>query len=165
MRGYWILLLAAIALLAGCGKAEVAGAGEDAGKAYKPLVKQFGQAVMRGDWQAAYAMTTPEFQAKTSQAQMQADYGKLVAEIQKEEPNYKPNMVDAHRGDLPKDEQEAAQWGISPVPPKSTWKAWACAEIGEGQGGEMDRGIDAWMLVTEQGGQTKLSHVEFMFPD
>lgn len=165
MRGCWILALAVIALLVGCGRAEVAEAGEDSGQAYDPMVKQFGEAVLRGDWATAYGMTTPEFQATKSQSQLQQEYDALVAEIVKDDPSYKPNMVEAGHGELPSNEQEAVKYGIHPVPPKSSWKAWAYAAIGEGDANGLDRGIDAWVLVTEQGGQAKFSHVEFQFGD
>lgn len=131
---------------------------------YDPYVRSFGEAVLNEDWQAAYAMTTPAFQADYSMQQMQESYQELVSGIREHEPDYKPNRVRVDRGSLPSSEDEAKKYGVRTVPPQSTWRSWSCASIGHGDE-YMECGVDAWMLVVEESGSPRIAHVEFMFGD
>ena len=73
-------------------------------------------------------------------------------------------MVKVDRGPLPNDEAEARKYGVRTVPAPSTWRLWGCASVGQGDE-YMEQGVDAWVLVVEDGGATKIAHVEFMFGD
>jgi len=134
--------------------------------AYDSMVKQFGESVMKGDWSAAYAMTTPEFQKTTSQADMQKQYEDVVNQIKQAEPDFKPNMVQVEHGELPSDEKDASEtYHFKTIPPKSTWKGWMFSEIGVGDKDGMDHGLEAGVFVVELDGQPKLAHVEFELQD
>ena len=163
--------LAVLALCFGAG-CSFEGAGGDAAMAetvdtsYDGLAKQFAQSVQRGDWAAAYAMTTPEFQATTTQAGLQKEYDDLIAEIRKDEPAFTPNMIEIDRGDLPSDEKEAKEtYEFKSIPPKSEWKAWLSASMGTGDKDGFERGVEAWLFVVSHNGENKFAHVEFAYLD
>ncbi len=141
--------------------------GDSTDHTYDAIAKQFGQSVLKGDWASAYAMTTPEFQATTSQADLQKEYDDLIAEIKQSDPTFKPNYVEIDHGDLPIDEKEAKDtYGFKTMPPKSQWRAWLFSLIGEGNEKDgMDRGVEARLFVVDQNGQGKFAHVEFGFQD
>lgn len=160
-----------VCLLAGCSSDLNGDPNEGSGDgsistAYDSIAKDFGNDVMKGDWTSAYALTTSEFQATTSQAEMQKQYDDLVADIVKDDANYKPTMVEVDHGSLPSDEKEAKEiYNLKTMPPKDSWKAWLFSIIGEGDSDGIERGVEAQVLVVEVNGQNKLAHVEFAYPD
>ena len=130
------------------------------------IAKQFGQHVMKGDWASAYAMTTPAYQATTTQAAMQKEYDDKYAVMVQQDPTYKPNWIDVDHGSLPTDEKEAREdFHFKTVPPKSEWLAWVFCEIGEGDAQAMEQGLTAELFVVNDNGQPKIAHVEFDFGD
>ncbi|MEA2552259.1 MAG: hypothetical protein QOJ65_435 [Fimbriimonadaceae bacterium] len=165
----WLFALVGIAATCASCMPQIAGGDnghEERITTYDPAVRKFGEAVMKGDWPTAYAMTTPAFQATTSQVQLQAEYDKLIADIVKDDPTFKPNTVQVEQGGLPSSEAEAKDtYDFKTMPPKSQWKAWMFAEIGEAVQGTMERGLEARVLVIEEQCQPKFAHVEFGYQD
>jgi hypothetical protein len=156
------------ALAAGCGSGAASDAEErsDERAAHEALARQFGEHVLRGDWAAAYAMTTGQFRGAVPQSQMRADYENLLREIRSDDPAFQPNRVEADSGTLPSDEAEAKDtYGIRLVPPRASWRAWMSAGIGFGNDQGIERGIDAWLLIVDDLGQLKIAHVDFEFMD
>jgi hypothetical protein len=133
---------------------------------YEAVGQQFGEHVLKGDWAAAYAMTTGAFQGAVSQARLKAAYDELLRQIRADDPMFRPNRVETDFGSLPEDEAEARTlYDIAVVPPKSTWKAWIATGIGFGDEQGIERGIDAWMLIVDVAGELKIAHVNFEFMD
>jgi hypothetical protein len=161
------VLLLLMALLAGCGDDKSASvAAVDPKAAEKAVAKAFGNAMLSNDWSTAYAMTTPEFQKAVPRLDMQNQYVGLVSKIFEDDPKYTPNLVEVDEGALPASLEEAtSKYHIQNPPPKETWKAWMAASIGQGKKAGIDRGVDAWMLIVEVGGELKIAHVNFEFMD
>lgn len=159
-----LLLLCAVAS-AGCGGD--AGEAEGSERAeYEAIARQFGEHVLKGDWAAAYAMTTSQFRGAVPQARLKADYDDLLRQIRQDDPGFQPNRVEADFGTLPTDEAEAKDtYDILMVPPKATWRAWMASGIGFGDEQTILRGIDAWLLIVDDLGQLKIAHVDFEFMD
>jgi hypothetical protein len=153
-------------VLAGCtGSGGVSSSNER--PEYETLARQFGRHVVTGNWGAAYALTTAEFQQAVSQEQLMASYDELMRQIREDEPTFLPNTVDPGYGVLPSNEEEAREiYDLVIVPPRDTWKAWLGVDIGSSSDGStVDRGVDAWLLIVEQAGQLKIGHVNFEFID
>ena len=129
------------------------------------VAKEFGNDVLKGDWGAAYSLTAPEFQATTSQADLQKQFDDVEAEFVKDDPNFKPSTVQVDHGSLPSNEDEAQRlyhWKV--VPPKDTWRAWSFVLIGVGSADEFASGPEAQVLIVDVNGQDRLGHVEFVRP-
>jgi hypothetical protein len=161
-----LLAVCAGAVLACDAGSSRAGGEEEERPEYRDLTQRFGEAVLRGDWAAAYAMTTATFHGAVGQAQLQAQYENLLREIREDEPGFQPNRVIADFGVLPSNETEAKEtYDILMVPPQATWKAWTAAGIGFGDDQGIVQGIDARLLIVDDGGQLKIGWVRFEFMD
>ncbi|MGH7467862.1 MAG: hypothetical protein ACRENP_07710 [Longimicrobiales bacterium] len=132
-----------ILALAGCtGSGDAASSGER--PEYEALARQFGRHVVTGDWAAAYALTTSEFQQAVPREQLRASYDDLVRQMREDEPAFQANTVQPDYGVLPADETEAREsYDLVVVPPRNTWKAWMGVQIGSGTGTTVDRGVNA----------------------
>jgi hypothetical protein len=133
---------------------------------YEAVARQFGEHVLKGDWAAAFAMTTSQFRGAMPQARLKEAYEDLLRQIRQDDPTFEPNRVETSFGTLPVDEAEARQtYGIVLVPPKASWRAWLSSGIGFGGVQGIERGIDAWLLIVDDLGQLKIAHVGFEFMD
>ena len=143
-----------------------AGAADESDAKHDPAVeavaKAFGEAAMHGDWAKAYSLTTLAFQASVSQSALQGQYDDLINQIKEGDPNFKPDTVEVDHGDLPSDEREMREtYNVTAAPAKRQWKAWVFSLIGKRDQGEMYAGVDAMLLIVDQGGQNKIAHAAF----
>ncbi len=163
-------LVATLGAILGCQptvqEGGVAGSGIEAD--CRAIAKRFGESVLSGDWAAAHAMTSPSFRARVSKEQMEAGYAELMAMIREDDPQFLPNAVDTDMGELPDDEADASHnYEILNPPPKETWRGWTFAEVGFKAPGEdtIERGIDALLLIVEEGNQFTIAWVDWEFMD
>lgn len=132
----------------------------------REVASQFGDAVLAGNWDAAADLVAAPYRAKLSKVALKAQYDKLVSQIKFTDPEFKADGVEVGAGDLPTSVDDArGPYKIDPVPDRSKWLAWVRASIGDKQGDTVEQGVDAWILVIDDGGQPRIGHVNFEFLD
>lgn len=160
--------VACLLMSLGCKSRGSAEGGESSTNA-KEVGQRFGDFVMKGDWNGAYALTSPDFQSKTTASALQSQYDQLIAEIRKDDPKFAPNFVDVYEGSLPETDAEAKEdYSLSTVPPKADWRGALAVAIGWADNEEprtIERGVDSNVFVVDTSSGLKIASVEFDFMD
>lgn len=159
-------VLAALALLGGFGCQPDVEEGGVAGSALRAdsqsLAKRFGEAVLDGNWTAAYALTTADFRKQMSVDQMTAGYAELAATLREQDSQYLPDTVEVHV-DSPPGSMSVARdgYGIPNPPPQGTWRSWSFVLIGQKAPGAdaVAPGVNAKLLIVDDAGTLKIAWV------
>lgn len=132
----------------------------------REIATQFGEAVLADNWKGAADLVAPAYRSKFTAKSLQSQYEKLVSQIKFTDPEFKPNGLEIGAGDLPTSVDDArGPYKIDPVPDRSAWLGWVRASIGVKKGDSVEQGVDAWILVIDDGGQPRIGHVNFEFLD
>ncbi|MBC8066655.1 MAG: hypothetical protein H7Y17_17630 [Chlorobia bacterium] len=135
----------------------------------KEVGQKFGDLVMKGYWNGAYALTSPDFQRTTTVSALQSQYDNLIAQIRQDDPKFAPNFVDVYEGSLPETEEEAKEdYNLGTVPPKSEWRGALAVSIGWADNEEprtIERGVDSNVFDINTSSGLKIASVEFDFMD
>lgn len=137
---------------------------EDLEAATRALAKQFGKALMKEDYKAAYALLSSEYQSRLPFDQFESEAEKARSE------HGEPLKVEADIGVVGNQffisEGDPKTYGFSPkIPPRSRL-AWAFAKLAlEVEGDDITRCYEARFLVVDDDGALKLGHVEYDWCD
>jgi hypothetical protein len=150
---HWILGIGLLVAL-GCGSGSVKlSAAERLGKA-------FGDAIVKGDWEAVQSLTSTHWQKKWSLESTKALFNALSYDLEKASgKDFVPKKVEVKSLELPKDVLEARErFGVTTNPPIESWKAFLEVRINDP---ETKSTAVAPMLVVDESKALKIAFVAF----
>ena len=165
----FIAMLAVVGSLVGCNSAGANPQKEQNSVVGKDESEKFGNAILKEDWPAAYALTTKEFQKAVPLEVLKKEYTELLGQIRADEPQFKPDRVEVDLNSAPSDESETT----SPFDQKlkydkGTWRAVTSVTIGKSDGAAeptIERGVVGDLLIVDTGTGPQIGNATFQFLD
>jgi hypothetical protein len=159
LAGWYFLLLLGIS---GCARP-----GSDRGAAgpqrYEDLAARFGEALVKGDYHAAYDLTSSRLQQRISLTEFKAAAEKAQADFGTP---LKCAKVGFGKSDGLGGFKAAETLGFPPQIPDADRLAWLHATLAvEMDGDEVLRCYNCWLLVENESGREKVGHYDFVSCD
>ncbi len=152
-----ILVLILLFLSVGCSGGGGAAVTEEAKeKQSMEVAQKYGERLVASDLDGAYAMTTSRYQSAVSRDDFQKLYDQATGEF-----GTPARVRTTDIGVLPHTMEEAtSDYDINTTTPMDQWHGWAFVSLDSAKGG-----MDVRMLVVKDGGDLKIDHLEYAYPD
>ncbi|MGQ0636639.1 MAG: hypothetical protein ACT4QC_18670 [Planctomycetaceae bacterium] len=131
--------------------------------AYLDLTQRFGDALMKHDYAAAYALTSRTLKQKMTLEQFQAEHQKEWAEKTRQ---FQPIKCFASTGTTDRRDLNDDDYAPLAEVPAGVRRAWMAAQFAlEMSGEDVTRCFDCWLLIVADGGEDKIGRFEYIWCD